>query len=231
MDQLIQEALRDGSVRSIFSIWEILAALGLAFFLSLLIGYVYRATHRGLSYSVSLVHTIILMGTTISILMLIIGSNIARAFALVGALSIIRFRTAIKEPRDVAFIFIAMAAGMASGTGFYLAAVTFTLFICVASYLMYRLDIGAANVSELLLKVHLAENLDPQTTLRPTLLEHLSEYSLISMESIRGGTLLELVYSVSLRKGVREAALLDAIRAANGNQKVVLLAGQENVNV
>ena len=64
-----------------------------------------------------------MMGTVVSLIMLIIGSNVARAFALVGALSIIRFRNAMKETRDVGFIFLVMAMGMAVGTRFYLLAI------------------------------------------------------------------------------------------------------------
>ena len=96
-------ALQDAIFRSIGgspSFSGVLVALVLSFFLSMCLAYVYKATHRGLSYSVSFVHTMIIMGTTVSVIMEVIGSDIARAFSLVGALSIIRFRTAIKDARD-----------------------------------------------------------------------------------------------------------------------------------
>jgi uncharacterized membrane protein YhiD involved in acid resistance len=231
VDELIKEALRGTAVEGGFTLWEILAALGMAFFLSLAVAYFYRETHRGLSYSVSFVHTMVLMGVTVAVIMLIIGSNIARAFALVGALSIIRFRTAMKEPRDVAFIFITMAIGMATGTGFYMAAIVFTIAICAMIYALFRFDIGSASVSEVLLKLHLPENLDYHNVFNETFYEHLQDHSLISVETIRGGTLLELVYSISFKADADETSFLDALRAINGNNKVALLAGQENVNV
>lgn len=231
MDELIKETLRGTAVEGGFTLWEVLTALGLTFFLSLLIAYFYRETHRGLSYSVSFVHTLVLMGVTVAIIMLIIGSNIARAFALVGALSIIRFRTAMKEPRDVAFIFITMAVGMACGTGFYMAAIVFTLFICAMVYFMNRFDIGSSTVSEVLLKLHLPENLDYHNVFNEVFYEHLEDHSLVSVETIRGGTLFELVYSISFKRGASETSFLGALRAINGNNKVALLAGQENVNV
>jgi uncharacterized membrane protein YhiD involved in acid resistance len=231
LDELIKEALRGTAVEGGFTLWEVLAALGLAFFLSLAVAYFYRETHRGLSYSVSFVHTMILMGVTVAVIMLIIGSNIARAFALVGALSIIRFRTAMKEPRDVAFIFITMAIGMAAGTGFYMAAIVFTIAICAMTYTLSRFDVGAATASEILLKLHLPENLDYHDVFNEVFYEHLRDHSLISVETIRGGTLLELVYSISFKAGAQETSFLDSLRAINGNNKVALLAGQENVNV
>jgi hypothetical protein len=231
MDELIRESLQNPAVVSQFGIWKLLAALGLTLFLCLLLTYIYRETHRGLSYSVSLVHTVIIMGVTISLIMVIIGSNIARAFALVGALSIIRFRNPIKDSRDVGFIFMAMAIGMATGTGFYLAAVVFTLFACAMVYFMHRFNIGAKTINEVLLRVHLPESLDYHSIFNDVFFRSLHDHSLLSVETVRGGTLLELVYAIQFKKDVREAEFLDELRAINGNNKVALFTGQENVNV
>ena len=236
MDQLISESLRDlgaggGVGGATFGVWNVLLALAASFFLSLLLAWVYRQTHRGLSYSVSFVHTMIIMSVTVAVIMLVIGSNIARAFSLVGALSIIRFRTAIKDPRDVAFIFMTMAVGMACGTGFYDVAVVFTLFAMPAVYFLARFEIGRMPTSEMLLKVHLPENLDHRGAFEPVFYEHLREHTLLSMESVRGGTMLELVYSIHLKPEVSEAKLMEALRAVNGNAKVAILTGQQNINV
>jgi hypothetical protein len=231
MDEFIKESLQNPGLVSQFGIWKLLAALTLTFFLCLLLTYIYRETHRGLSYSVSLVHTFIIMGVTISVIMVIIGSNIARAFALVGALSIIRFRNPVKDSRDVGFIFMAMAIGMATGTGFYLYAVIFTLFVCVMVFFLYRFDIGAKTIHEVLLRVHLPESLDYHSVFNDVFFKSLHDQSLLSVETVRSGTLLELVYAIQFKKGVREAEFLDALRAINGNNKVALFIGQENVNV
>jgi len=210
---------------------NILFSLVLSFILSIIIAYFYRQTHRGLSYSVSFVHTTILMGVTVAIIMVIIGSNIARAFALVGALSIIRFRNAVKESRDVAFIFMTMAVGMATGTGFYMAAVIFTIFVCAAVYFLHRFDIGAMTTHEVMLKVHLPEQLDYHLVFNDVFFRFLHDHSLLSVETIRAGTLLELVYSIQFKTNVSDADFLGAIRAINGNNKVAILTGQENINV
>ena len=79
------------------------------------------------------------MGMVVSIIMLIVGANIARAFSLVGALSIIRFRNAIKETRDVGFVFFAMAIGMATGTKFYLLAIVAAVIISLVILLLTEL--------------------------------------------------------------------------------------------
>ena len=84
----------------VFSIGDVVFVTILSFLLSLIIGWVYKITYKGVSYTQSYVHTLIMMSMVVAIIMLIIGSNIARAFSLVGALSIIRFRNAVKGRRD-----------------------------------------------------------------------------------------------------------------------------------
>ena len=229
MDELIRETLQGTAMGGGFQLWEVLAALTLSFIMSLMIAFVYRETHKGLSYSTAFVHTMIIMGVTISIIMLIIGSNVARAFALVGALSIIRFRNAVKESRDVAFIFMTMAVGMAAGTGFYMAGIMFTLFACGMVFFLHRFDIGAMPSREVLLRVHLPEYLDYHTAFNDIFFRYVQEHSLLSVESIRSGTLLELVYSVNFRKGADEVKFMDELRAVTGDNKVALLTGYENV--
>ncbi len=213
------------------SVWQTLTALAVSFFLSLVLAYVYRQTHRGVSYSVSFVHSMVLMAITVSLIMIVIGSNVARAFSLVGALSIIRFRTAVKEPRDVAFLFATMAVGMAAGTGFYDLAVLFTLFVGPAVYFLYRFQIGAQPTSEVLLKVQIAGDQDHRTLFQEVFYKHLSQHSLLSIETIQGGAALELVYSIHFKSGVNESGLLEALRSLNGTRKVVLLSGAQNVDV
>ena len=83
-----------------FSVLDVVLAMTLSFVLSLFIGWIYKITHKGTSYTQSFVYTLVLNGMVVALVMMIVGSNIARAFSLVGALSIIRFRNALKETRD-----------------------------------------------------------------------------------------------------------------------------------
>jgi hypothetical protein len=232
MDEILKRLSQSGQTGAgIFDLPELLVALTTSFVLCLMLAYTYRVTHRGVSYSVSFVHTMMIMGVTTAVIMLIIGSNIARAFSLVGALSIIRFRNAVKETRDVGFLFMAMAAGMAAGTGFYLVAVTFTLFACAMMYFLYRFKIGAVSTRESLLTVHLPEGRDHTTVFTECFYRYLENDSLLSMESVRGGTLLELVYAIRLKKGADQAAFLAALREITHGEKVTLLLGTDNANV
>jgi len=228
VDELLRQAGPSGNS---FGSAETFVALGLSLALCLLLAYFYRQSHRGLSYSVSFVHATILLGVTVSIIMLVIGSNIARAFTLVGALSIIRFRNPIKDSRDVAFLFIAMAIGMSVGTGFYLTATIFTLFISFVAYALSRFGIGTTTRREQLLKVQASVSLDYQVAFNELFYRDLREHHLLSMETLRDGSQVELVYSVEFKPRVEELAFLGALRNLTSGGKVALLTGQESIDV
>jgi hypothetical protein len=177
------------------------------------------------------VHTLVIMGTVVSLIMLIIGSNIARAFALVGALSIIRFRNAMKETRDVGFIFMVMAIGMAVGTRFFLLGTFATATLSAFMIALSKFNMFAKEVTERILRIRFPVDQDYETTFEDPFRKYLEEYRVISLETVRAGVLQEVVFSVSLRKGVRPGELLEAIRARNDNQKVTLVLGQEEVDI
>jgi len=96
---------------------------------SFVVSMIYRYTYRGPGYSESFVHSIVFLSVITSLVIMVIGNNLARAFGLVGALSIIRFRTAIKDTIDIVYIFLGLAIGMAAGVGYHKAAITGTVMI------------------------------------------------------------------------------------------------------
>jgi hypothetical protein len=231
MDELLKELERTGNLTSNVTFFDVFSALFLSFALSLVIGWVYRATHRGVSYSQQYVHTLVMMGTVVSLIMLIIGSNVARAFALVGALSIIRFRNAMKETRDVGFIFLVMAIGMAVGTRFYLLAIFATAALSAFVLLMTRFSLFAKEISERILRIRFPVDRDFETAFEVPFRAHLDEYRVISLETVRAGVLQEVVLSVILKRSTTPTALLEALRAVNDNNKVTLVIGQQSVDL
>ncbi len=209
---------------------KMLIATLLSFALSMVVGYVYRVTHQGPSYSQTTVHTMVIMSIVVSLIMMIIGTNIARAFSLVGALSIIRFRNAVKESRDVAFYFLAMGIGMACGTGFGAIAIVFTLAISAIIYGMARFDVGARPMVEVLLRINVAESVDYQRAFDEAFYKHLSNSDMLSVDSDGTGQ-LELVYTVTLRKGAAEQGLLADLRAVDDSVRAQLVHGHTSVNL
>jgi hypothetical protein len=188
-----------------------------------IISLVYRMCIRGTSYSASFQQTIILIGVIVSVIMLIIGSNIARAFSLVGALSIIRFRTAIKDPLDVGYLFFSMAVGMACGTQFYGIAVITTFFISAVILLLTATNFGSRQVLEYFLEIQFFSGTDPGTLMAECLDKFTARSVCNRIETVMGGALLEASYTLQLKPAASEKEFLNTLREINGNNKVRLI--------
>ena len=113
-----------------YSFNQIVINLIAAVVLGIVVAFVYKRTHQGVSYSQSFVSSLVLMAIITSTAIMVIGNSLTRAFGLIGAFSVIRFRTAVKDARDVAFLFFSLVEGLAAGTGNYqIALIALVVFI------------------------------------------------------------------------------------------------------
>ncbi|MEJ2052442.1 MAG: DUF4956 domain-containing protein [Calditrichaceae bacterium] len=141
--------------RSIFtsiSIDQLIANLIMALICGLIISVIYRWTYRGPHYSTSYVHAIVILSMVTALVIMVIGNNLARAFGLVGAMSIIRFRTAVKDTQDIVIIFFALAAGMAAGVGLKALALAGTVVIGGVIVLLYKFNYAKPHKRDILLQ-------------------------------------------------------------------------------
>ena len=214
-----------------FSVLDVTLCLTLSFLLSAFIGWIYQITHKGSSYTQSFVVTLVLNGMVVAVVMMVVGSNIARAFSLVGALSIIRFRNAIKETRDVGFIFFTMAIGMAVGTRFYLLAAVTAVVISLVVLLMTRFNWYARQSSSQILRVQVPNGLSFHTLFDAAFLKYTHSSELISVDSVHNGLLTELTYSIGLKKSEHIQEFLTEIKRLNDNNKVTLIAGYNSTDL
>ena len=214
-----------------FTVMEVVLVLVLSFLLSAFIGWIYKNTHRGASYTQSFVFTLVLNGMVVALVMMIVGSNIARAFSLVGALSIIRFRNAVKETRDVGFIFFTMAIGMAIGTRFYTLAIIGTIVISLMILLMTRFDWYAREIASQILRIQIPSDESFEGLFDRILLKYTSTSELISVDTIQSGTMTELTYSIGMKKSNQIEQFLTEIRNLNHNNKVSLIAGYNSTDL
>jgi len=204
------------------TILEAFVAIFLSFLLTLVIATVYRLTHTGARYSQSFVQTIIIMGVVVSVIMIVIGNNIAVAFGLVGAFSIIRFRSAMNDPKDIAFIFFGMAAGIASGLGYYMIAILFTISLVAIVFFLYFINFGqVANVKKRL-TLTVPENLHDEIIFNDILSKYLTSYALKSIRTSNQGTMIQLEYVIQNKPGVEDKELMDELRMANANLTVAI---------
>jgi len=230
LDQLITDSLRDLSLVPTLSVWDLVFALIVSAVLCMILAKIYIYTHSGHSYSRSFVHTQVFVGITIALIMLIIGSNIARAFALVGALSIIRFRNPVKDSRDVAFIFMSMAVGMAAGTKFYFFATIFTATISLIAVFFHVFRFGEAGVSFYVLRVRMNSQLRDQ--IEQVFAELCSTHSVISVDRMAGmGDADDYIYEINLKRNITYDNVVDQVSRISNDISVSLLVGEASVNV
>lgn len=120
------------------SLTEVFAGMACAALLGMFIYWVYKKTYSGVLYSKNFNVTIVLVTTVTAMIMMIIGSNLALSLGMVGALSIVRFRTALKDPKDIAYLFWGITAGLSCGAGIYIIGIVGSLFIAVLLFLFSK---------------------------------------------------------------------------------------------
>lgn len=214
-----------------FAVIDVVLVMVLSFALSAFIGRIYQITHRGTSYTQSFVFTLVLNGMVVAVVMMIVGSNIARAFSLVGALSIVRFRNAVKETRDVGFIFFTMVIGMAVGTRFYLLAVIAAVVISLVIVLMTRLDWYAREMVTQILRVQVPNGVAFDSLFNRAFVRYTRSSELISADSVNNGALTELTYSIGLKKSDQVEEFLAEISSLSGSHRVSLIAGYNTTDL
>ncbi|RKU20845.1 hypothetical protein C6499_22970 [Candidatus Poribacteria bacterium] len=168
----------------------------LSFALSIFIVNIYQWTHTKVPQK-SFTDTLIILCMLISVVMVIIGDSIARAFSLVGALSIIRFRTAIQDPRDIGFVFYALAVGMAVGAGNPSVAILATFLIGIIILGIYHWHQRFGNNNEFSLEFCLPPDQNLETVYQPTFDKHLVYERLIE-KRIKKSQQVELTFRVRL---------------------------------
>lgn len=209
-----------GETTSGATVIESIAAILLSFMLTVVISQIYKRTYQGPCYSQTFVHTIIIMGVVVSVIMTVIGSNMAAAFGLVGAFSIIRFRSAMGDPKDIAFIFFGMVAGIACGLGFYLLATVFTFVLCFLILMLYKINYGQHGGEEKYLKITIPETMNYEGVFDDIFDQHLEYYTLKNVETTSLGTMIQFEYLIKGKKRMSTKQLMDDIRARNANLKV-----------
>lgn len=235
MDEWLQDLARalllSGEQTDTIAASDVFIVLMLSFALSLIVAWVYRYTHRGVSYSQSFAQTLVIMGTVVALIMLIIGSNIARAFALVGALSIIRFRNPVKESRDVAFIFLAMAIGMACGTRLYMLAIYSTAALSAFVIILAKGGLFAKENREVMLRIQFPVGADTAKLLAPIWERYADDVALVAVETVKAEEIQEFVFTIELKRKADPQALLQEVRGVNDRNRATLVTGLQEIDL
>ncbi len=198
---------------------NIMVAMACGFF----IAFLYKYTYSGLNYSAAFTISLIMLTMITAVVIMVIGNNLARAFGMVGAMSIIRFRTAVKDASDIMFIFFALTIGLASGVKLYSIAILGTLFIGFVYFVISKMNFALPRKREFLMQIVADENELEENPFQDILKRFCSNHKLVNVKTMgESKQLIEFSYYVNLRNENKGASLVSELKSLHGVQQTNL---------
>ena len=194
-------------------------ALGLAFAIML----TYLFTHRRTGFRPAMLFTMMLLGPIVAIIVICIGSNIARAISIGGGLALIRFRNTVEDPKDIVYFYLSIAAGIACGVGFIGFGAVAVGLVLLVIILLSVIGIDRFGGTGKRLRILIPESLDYDGVFEPVLKKYCRYSHLNRIKTQDYGTLLELDYRIVLKDKKQEKAFIDELRMRNGNLNISLV--------
>ena len=201
---------------------EITSAL-IAAGVALLLGIVLAITHSKTSQTTKgMMVTLAVLPVLVMAVMIMINGNLGTSIAILGAFSLIRFRSIAGRAKDLLAIFAAMMIGLACGMGHVLFATIIMAIYVVATVLFTYTKLLEPDHHERVLKIVIPEDLDYEDVFEDVFSKYTSRHRLVRMKTMNMGSLYKLTYDIKMRNGVKEKEFLDEIRVKNMNLKVLL---------
>lgn len=219
MNELFNSVLSDTSGE--ISVPGVALAIAVSVLLGLLIAFVYSVTSDE-SYQRELALTLLMLPAILSVIIIFVGSNIARAFSLAGTLSIIRFRSAPGDPKDIGFIFFSIAAGFASGVGLYGYGALFAALLSVIIVIAEKKGLFLKKTVSKKLRITVPEDLNYEGAFDEVLKKYTEKFSPVKVKTTDLGSLFEIEYSLVMRRDKSEREFINELRCRNGNLNIVL---------
>lgn len=211
------------------SFWMVIFNIAFAFVLALFISWVYQRTHRGLSFSQSFIISLVILAPLASIIMMVIGNVIIRAVALLGAFTIIRFRTPVKDTKDITFILFCLIIGMAVGTNNYIIALAGTIMVCLIIYLLSKINYGSIRHYDYILTFSLDKEKTSTEVYESVFRNYLKSYELLNINTREQGRVVDLSFNLRFLTGANLNRFVGDLSAIAGLEKVNLIMAKNDI--
>lgn len=173
------------------------------------------------AYSKNFCRTLVIMPVLISAVMVLVNGNLGTSVAVLGAFSLVRFRSLQGTSRDISFILFTMTVGLATSMGYIKFAVILTVVICAIIFILSGINYGEKKGQEKQLRITIPENLDYNGIFDEIFSKYLKKVTLISVKTTNLGSMYEICYNINLYDEKQEKAMIDEIRCKNGNLNIV----------
>lgn len=188
----------------------------------LVIGSVYFVVCKKEQRSLSFFLSLVMIPAVVAVVIALVGSNVARAFSIAGVFALVRYRSIPGDGKDIAFVFMAMASGLACGLGYLTLGLAVVVILSVVIVLVNFAGRMVVKTECRQLRILIPEDMDYQGVFDDIFKEYATKTSLERIKTTNMGTLYELTYYVYLKNGISEKKMLDDIRCRNGNLTVIL---------
>lgn len=211
-----------------FTLTNALLVIVSSILLGLVISLVYMKTNKKSGYNSGFSTTLIMLPVIISIIILLVGNNVARAFSLAGAFSIIRFRSAPGDPKDISYIFFTLAVGLTCGMGYIGYAFIFTTILCAVMIILDITKYAMPKNKTMQLKITIPEDLNYEGVFEDILSKYTDSWNIEKVKTRDFGALFELSYIIQMKPESNQKQFIDDLRCKNGNLNITLtLSGFE----
>jgi vacuolar-type H+-ATPase subunit I/STV1 len=221
-DGILDALFAPGAQLQAAGVKEIVFAILFSFVLNSLIALLYKVTYRGTKYSQDYVNTLIILGTVVTMVIMVVHGNKEMAFGMFAAFSIIRFRRTVSQARDIGFIFFAMATGLAIGARQYELALVTVPLVCAVIYVLGAMTIFGSKSGSHVLRIRVGNDLNYDQAFAEPFKQFTLTHELVSAETIQAGMMTELVYEITLQNPSDLNRFTNALQMANGNNRVLI---------
>ena len=196
-----------------------LICLGVSLVLGFVVAYMHKKTTKS---NKNFVTTLFILPALVTTVILLVNGNLGTSVAVLGAFSLIRFRSIPGNSKEILSVFFAMAIGLATGVGYIGFAAIFTIVISLVIVLLNVLNFGSDTKYTKMLKVLIPEDLDYTEVFNDIFNDYVDDSEMVSAKTVNMGSIFELTYRVNLKKNINEKEFIDKLRVRNGNLKIVL---------
>ena len=200
--------------------------LAVSIILSLSIAYTYRKTHKGISYSQSFVTSLVMLLPLVSLIINIVNNNVARAIGVFGAFSITRFRTPIKDSRDMIYIFWSLATGLSIGSGEIGIAISATLFMVATAFILHWTNYGIVNQFDYLLIYNLKTQKNQIEKVNNKIDRLSKAKEILNIQSDKKGEYVEVSLNLKLKKGIGPDQIISQLQTSKGVSEISITPTQ-----
>ena len=201
------------------TVTNLLICSSVSLILGLIIALVHKITSK---YSKNFLITLAVLPVLVMTIIFMTNGNLGTSIAIVGAFSLVRFRSLPGTSKEIMSIFFAMTIGLAMGMGAIIYAVIMTVLVGLVIIILSKTKFGESNNKDKILKVVIPEDMDYENVFDEIFTKYLNSYHINNVKTINMGSLFEICYTINEKNNISEKSFLDEIRVRNGNLKVSL---------